>query len=161
MLTAKPGKIGEPIEEALEYLLNSVVTPAKATLEAGAVTEEQYNAYVALYHQFQMMPRTSLAEALDENVYYYIRNGYFTDKYAAYNSGNSQVEPKAKSNGDNFLWQVIKNIDGTIYLYNKAAGQGAYIESNADDQTVKVGRDYSWTLKETAADTGNKGIGHL
>ena len=158
LLTAKPGKMGEPTQEALDYLQNSVLTPAAAAVEAGMVTEEQYNAYVALYHQFQMMPRTSLADAIDETVYYYIRNGYFTDKYAAYNSGNKQVEPKAKGNGDDFLWQIIKNVDGTIYLYNKAAGQGAYIESNADDQTVKVGRDYSWTLKETAADTGNKGI---
>ena len=158
LLTAKPGKIGEPTEEALEYLQNSVVTPAKATLEAGAVTEEQYNAYVALYHQFQMMPRTSLAEALDENVYYYIRNGYFTDKYAACNTSIDRVEPRSKGEGDEYLWKITKNSDGTIYLHNKANGKSAYISNDADDQTVMTGSEYAWTLKETAADTGNKGI---
>lgn len=52
----------------------------------------------------------------------------------------------------------MKNIDGTVYIYNKANGQGAYIASAADDQTVKVGREYAWTLKEATADTGTKGI---
>ena len=160
ILTAKPGEIEQPTEEALEYLQNSVITPATAAVEAGAVTEEQYNAYVALYHQFQMMPRTSLADALDTNAYYYIRNGYpeFTSYYAAFNSSNKKVEPKTKGTGDNFLWSFVKNNDGTVYIYNKANGKSAYIANNADDQTVMVGRDYAWTLKETTTDTGNKGI---
>lgn len=160
IFTAKPGEIKQPTEEALEYLQNSVITPATAAVEAGAVTEEQYNAYVALYHQFQMMPRTSLADALDTNAYYYIRNGYpeFTSYYAAFNSSNKKVEPEIKGTGDNFLWSFVKNNDGTVYIYNKANGKSAYIANNADDQTVMVGRDYAWTLKETTTDTGNKGI---
>ena len=158
ILTANPGKIGEATEEALDYLQNSVITPASEAVNAGNVTEQQYNAYVALYNQFQMMPCTSLADALDTTVYYYIRNGYFTDKYAALNTSNSQVEPKAKGTGDNYLWSFVKNIDGTVYVYNKATGECAYINSAADDQTVYVGRDYAWTLKETTTDTGNKGI---
>ena len=158
LLTAKPGKTGEPTQEALDYLQNNVLTPAIATLEAGMVTEEQYNAYVALYHQFQMMPRTSLAVNIDENVYYYIQNGYFTDYYAALNTSNNQVVPKKKETNDSFLWQFVKNNDGTIYIRNKANGKSAYIDSDANDQHVLVGNDYAWTLKETTADTGNKGI---
>ena len=158
LLTAKPNKIGEPTEAALEYLQNSVITPAKKTLEDGAVTEEQYNAYVALYHQFQMMPRASLAEALDENVYYYIRNGYFTTKYAAVDTSNKKVVPKDKTTGDEFLWRFGKNNDGTVYIYNKVNNQAAYINSDADDQEVYVGQEYAWTLKETTTDTGNSGI---
>ena len=159
ILTAKPGKMGEATQEALDYLQNSVVTPASEVVEAGNVTEQQYNAYVALYNQFQMMPRTSLADSLDTTVYYYIRNGYFTDKYAALNTSNSQVEPKAKGTGDNYLWSIVKNNDGTVYIYNKANGKSAYINSNTDDQKVSVGRDYVWTLVETTTDQGNKGIG--
>ena len=159
VLTAKPGKMGEATQEALDYLQSSVITPAKETVAAGAVTEQQYNAYVALYNQFQMMPRTSLADALDTTVYYYIRNGYFTDKYAALNTNNKQIEPKAKGTDDSYLWKFVKNTDGTVYIYNKANDEAAYLNSNADDQTVYVGKEYAWTLKETTTDQGNKGIG--
>ena len=159
ILTAKPGKMGQPSEEALEYLQNSVITPATQAIADGGVTEEQYNAYVALYHQFQMMPRTSIADVLDLNVYYYIRNGYFTDKYAALNTEENRVEPKAKGETDNYLWSFIKNIDGTVRIYNKANGEAAYINSAADDQQVMVGKEYDWTLVETTTDQGNKGIG--
>ena len=125
----------------------------------GGVTEEQYNAYVALYYQFQLMPRTSMADALDFGAYYFIRNGYFTDKYAALNKSNNRVEPKAKSTSDEYLWSFTKNVDGTVRIYNKANGKAAYINSAADDQTVYVGEAYDWTLVETTTDTGNKGIG--
>ena len=159
ILTAQPGKVGQPSEEAISYLQNSVVTPASQAVANGGVTEEQYNAYVALYHQFQMMPRTSMADALDLGAYYYIRNGYFTDKYAAMNSSTKKVEPKAKGTTDIYLWSFTKNVDGTVRIYNKANGQAAYIGSAADDQTVFVGKDYDWTLVETTTDQGNKGIG--
>lgn len=102
------------------------------------------------------MPRTTLAETIDTGVYYYIRNAYFTDKYAAYS--NNRVEPKAKGTADSFLWSFVKNSDGTVYIYNKANGKAAYIGSDAIDQTIKVGNEYAWTLKETTTDTGSKGI---
>ena len=159
VLTAKPGKMGEATQEALDYLQNSVITPASETVAAGDVTEQQYNAYVALYNQFQMMPRTSMADALDFSAYYYIRNGYFTDKYAAVNTSTGKVEPKTKGTSDNYLWCFEKNVDGTVRIYNKANGEAAYINSAADDQTVYVGREYDWTLVETTTDQGNKGIG--
>ena len=159
ILTAKPGKVGQPSQEALEYLQNSVINPATQAVADGGVSEEQYNAYVALYHQFQMMPRTSMADALDFGAYYYIRNGYFTDKYAAMNRSSKRVEPKAKGTADDFLWSFTKNVDGTIRIYNKANGEAAYINSAADDQTVYIGKEYDWTLVETTTDQGNKGIG--
>jgi hypothetical protein len=99
-----------------------------------------------------------MADALDFGAYYYIRNGYFTDKYAAMNRSTGQVEPKAKGTTDDFLWSFVKNVDGTIRIYNKANGEAAYINSNANDQRVLVGKEYDWTLKETTTDTGNKGI---
>ncbi|MBQ8257694.1 MAG: family 20 glycosylhydrolase [Bacteroidaceae bacterium] len=156
-LTAKQGKAGQPTQEALDYLQSSVITPASQALDAGSVSEEQYNAYVALYHQFQMMPRTTLAETIDTGIYYYIRNAYFTNYYASINSNNTIV-PAAKGTADKFLWSFIKNADGTIYIYNKSNGKGAYISSNAADQTLMVGKEYAWTLIETTTDTGNKGI---
>ena len=158
ILNAKPGKMGEPTEEAIDYLQNSVITPAKSTVEDGAVTEEQYNAYVALYHQFVIMPRASFADTFDTTVYYYICNGYHTDKYAALNTSTKEVESKAKATSDNYLWRIVKNNDGTVYIRNKATGEGAYINNNADDETVYVGRDYAWTLRETTTDLGGKGI---
>jgi hypothetical protein len=159
MITAIPNEMGQPTQDALDYLQNSVITPAAEAVATGFVTEEQYNAYVALYHQFQMMPRTSLADALDTNRYYYIRNGYFTSYYAAFNSSNNKVEPKSKGTSASYLWSFAKNNDGTVVIYNKANGKSAYINSSADDQTLMVGRDYSWTLVETTTDQGNKGIG--
>ena len=160
ILTAKPGEIGQPSEEAIEYLQNSVINPATQAVADGGVTEEQYNAYVALYHQFQMMPRTSMADALDFGAYYYIRNGYFTNYYAALNTSNKQIGVKNnKGTSDIYLWSFSKNSDGTVCIYNKANGEAAYIGTDADDQTLMVGKEYNWTLIETTTDQGNKGIG--
>jgi hypothetical protein len=160
ILTAKPGEIGQPSQEAIEYLQNSVINPASQAVADGSVTEEQYNAYVALYHQFQMMPRTSMADALDFGAYYYIRNGYFTNYYAALNTSNKQIGVRgSKGTGDIFLWSFTKNTDGTVCIYNKANGEAAYIGTDADDQTLMVGKEYNWTLIETTTDQGNKGIG--
>ena len=157
-LNAKPGKVGEPTEEALEYLLKNVTIPARTAVTQGSVSEEQYYAYVALYHRFMMMPRTTMADAIDTGVYYYIRNAYFTNYYAAANTGTKRIDSKTKERTDNFLWSFVKNNDGTVYIYNKTNGQAAYISSDADDQTLKVGKEYAWTLKETTTDTGNKGV---
>lgn len=157
-LNAKPGKVGEPTEEALEYLLKNVTIPAQTAVTQGSVSEEQYYAYVALYHRFMMMPRTTMADAIDASVYYYIRNAYFTNYYAAANTGTKRIDSKTKERTDNFLWSFVKNNDGTVYIYNKTNGQAAYISSDADDQTLKVGKEYVWTLKETTTDTGNKGV---
>ena len=155
--TTKPGKPGSYTQEALDFLRNKIIDSAMEIV-SGAVSEEQYNEYVALYHEFQMMPRTTMADAIDTGAYYYIRNAYFTNYYAAANTGTKRIDPKAKGTTDNFLWSFVKNSNGTVYIYSKANGQAAYISSDADDQTLRVGKEYAWTLKETTTDTGNKGV---
>lgn len=155
-LTAKPGEMNQYTQEALDYLQSSVIAPAKETLNGGSVTEEQYNAYVALYHQFQMMEKTGIADGLSEDHYYYLRNVWF-GKYAAYNSNGNNIAPLAKGTDDKFLWSVVKNSNGTVYLYNKTSNTAAYLESNSDGQSVKMGQEYEWTLEERTLD-GVKGI---
>lgn len=155
-LNAKPGKANQPTEEALEYLLNNVTVPAGAAVADGGVTEQQYNAYVALYHQFMMMPRTTMADTIDTGAYYYIRNAYFTGNYAS--CSNNSVVPAAKGTADSFLWSFVKNSDGTVYIYSKSNGKAAYINSDAADQAVYTGKEYAWKLIETTTDQNNKGI---
>ena len=154
---AAPGKIGEPTNEAIDFLQNSLITPAKALLEQGNITEETYNIYVALYNQFLMMPRTDIIDALREDVYYYIRNAYFTNYYAVCSS-SGRVEPKTNGNGDGYLWSIRKNGDGTVSIYSKLNGKSAYIANDVADQTVRVGKEYSWTLEQMTVDTGDTGI---
>lgn len=157
---AKPNEMGQPTQEALTFLQTSVLSSAKEALKDGVVTEEKYNIYVALYNQYLLMPRTNLMTSLSEQHYYYIRNAYpdFASYYATYNSSNNRVEPKTAGNTDEYLWQIKKNSDGTVILYNKASGSSAYINSDLADQTVMVGKEYSWKLEEITVDTGDSGI---
>ncbi len=156
VLTAKPSKANQPTEEALEYLQNNVITPAYQTLETGSVSEQQYNAYVALYNQFQMMEKTGIAQSLSEDYYYYLRNVWF-GKYAGYSGSNNIVSPQSKSNNDNMLWSIVKRPSGQIYLYNKATGTAAYPTSYNSEQAIKLGEEYAWTLEERTLD-GQTGI---
>ncbi len=156
ILTAEPGETNEPTAEALEYLKISVIAPAKAALSEGAVTKEQYDEYAALYLQFQQMERTGIAQGLSEEYYYHLRNVWF-GKYAAVNTSSKTVNHQSsKGNGDNYLWQVVKQPGGSVYLINKATGTAAYPASDGD-QTIKVGKNYAWTLEERTLD-GKTGI---
>ncbi len=156
--TAKPGQVGQPTQEALDFLRSEIIEPATSILGEGLVTEEQYNGYVELYRRFQAMPRTTFADAIDTEAYYYIRNAYFTNYYAAANLSTQKVDSKTKGSTDNYLWSFVKNSDGTFYIYNKGNGQAAYLATDADDETVRIGKDYAWSLVETTTDTGNSGI---
>ena len=156
VLTAKPGEMGHHTAEALAYLQSNVIDPAKQTLAEGAVSEEQYAAYVALYQQFQQMEKTSIAQSLSEEYYYYIRNVWF-DKYAAYDSSSKTVHQKSKGKGDHYLWSVVKLPGGAIYLYNKATGTAAYPASYSGERAIKLGEEYAWTLEERTLD-GKTGI---
>ena len=154
---ARPGETNQPTEEALAYLNTEVLAFAEATLAEGAVSEEEYEACVAKYLQFQQMERTGYAQSLDEGYYYHLRNVWF-NKYAAYNSSSKTVVHQAsKSNNDSYLWRVVKQADGTISLVNKATGTAAYPASEAEEATLKVGRDYAWTLEERTND-GKTGV---
>ena len=153
---AAPGNIGEPSAEAIEFLVQSIIEPAKAALSNGNISEETYNIYVALYNQYLAMPRTNITDAIREDVYYYIRNCHFTNYYAACTS--NRVEPRTKGSGDAYLWSIRKNDDGTVNIYSKLNGKSAYITNDVADQVVRIGKEYSWQLQEMTVDTGNSGI---
>ena len=138
ILTAKPGEAAQPTGEAIDFLKNEVITPAKETLAMGNVSEEQYKAYMALYLQFQQMERTGIAQSLSEDYYYYLRNVWF-GKYAAYSNASQMVAPMDKADGDHFLWSIVKRPGGAIYLINKATGTAAYPAANGNEQAIKLG----------------------
>ena len=154
---ARPGEMGQPTEEALAYLRGDVLTFAEATLAEGAVSEEEYEACVAKYLQFQQMERTGIAQGLSEEYYYHLHNVWF-NKYAAYNTSSKTVVHQAsKSNNDSYLWRVVKQADGTIYLVNKATGTAAYPVSEVEESNIKLGKNYAWALEERTND-GKTGI---
>lgn len=64
VIRANEGRTESLTQEALAFIQNSIITPASALVEAGNVTEEQYNAYVALYHQFQIKDYTASIETM-------------------------------------------------------------------------------------------------
>ena len=156
-LTARPGEANQPTEEALAFLAEEVTDPATDALEEGDVTKAQYDAYMAKYLQFQQMERTGFAQSLDEGYYYYLRNVWF-GKYAAYNSNSKTVVHQAsKGTGDSYLWRVVKQTDGTVYLINKATGTTACPTAENAESAVQLGTNYAWTLEERTND-GKTGI---
>ena len=156
ILTAKPGEAAQPTTEALDFLKSEIITPAKETLAMGDVSEEQYKVYMALYLQFQQMERTGIAQSLNEEYYYYLRNVWF-GKYAAYNSSSQLVAPMDKTDDDHFLWSIVKRPGGVIYLINKATGTAAYPTAHSGETAIKLGEEYAWTLEERTLD-GKTGI---
>lgn len=157
--TAEPGSYNEPTEEALEFLQTNLIDPAAETLASDeAVSEETYLAYVAIYQQYDDMEKTGLLESIDEDVYYRIKNAYFTDYYA-YVGSTTLVKPgEYESGNDGFNWQFVKNDDGTVYIYNALKGTAAYVTSTDTETRVRVGKDYAWTLGETTTDLGDTGV---
>ena len=154
LLTTVLGEAGAPTEEALEFLRTEVLAPATTMLNAGNVTEEEYDAHVAKYLEFQQMERTGLAQTLDEGYYYYLHNVWF-DKYAT--SSGSSVKFAEKGNGDRYLWRVVKQPQGTVYLINKATNTAAYVSSSVAEQGISLGKEYDWALEERTND-GKTGI---
>ena len=155
-IKAKPGEMNQYTEEALDFLQTQLITPAKTTLEAGAVSEAQYLAFLAIYQKFQAMERTSIAQSLKEDTYYYLRNVWF-GKYAAANVSSNLVVPADKSEADRFLWRIEKKNNGKIVIYNKATETAAYPTAHSGETAVKVGQEYLWTLEERTLD-GKTGI---
>lgn len=156
--TANPDKPGEPTAEALAFLSENVLGAARVALQGSEVTEESYMQVAALYQQFLDMPRSSYADHLSEDCYYYITNAYHTTKYAKADD-ETVVPSNLTSAADNsFRWRFKKNKNGTVSIVNKATETGAYVAMESVDQTVKLGRDYAWTLQEITTDTGGKGL---
>jgi hypothetical protein len=157
LLTAKPGEMGSYTQEALDFLQDELIIKANALIATGAVSEEEYLAFVDVYNQFLQMPKTSISQFLREDCYYYIHNIWF-GRYANYSASSKNIGlASSKSASDTMLWRIKKNADGTVYIYSKKTETAAYLESNAVDQQVKVGRNYSWTLEERTLD-GKEGI---
>ena len=152
-------QIGNPTPEALTFLREEVYNVALEELK-NVVTEEMYMAHLKNYYQFLDMPRIDFVTSLEDGVYYYIQNVYFSDYFAAIN-GNNVAARKLDEQDSQFLWQVIKNDDGTILLKNKRNLKYA-CQTRAAEQapvvfnTSKEGT--SWMPEYIETDQGQAGI---
>lgn len=157
--TSVPGEMNEPSVEAIGFLKNSLVAPAKDLLAAGIVSENKYQEFVSLYNQFMAMPRVTYLDNISEEYYYHIRNAYFTDYYAKNDVSTNNIIPKSLVTNDNtFYWRFAKNNDGTAYIYNRHTNTPVYIALNASDETVKTGMPHKWSLKQVVTNLGETGI---
>ena len=155
-----PYVVGNPTTEALTFLKEEVVDVATEQLK-GVVTEEMYMSHLDKYYEFLAMPRVSFIDALNEGVYYHIQNAYFTNYYAAVN-GNDVAVRKLDRNDSQFLWQLEKNDDGTVYLKNKGNGKYACATNEAQQAPVvfKANKEKKalWTPELIFTDQNQSGI---
>lgn len=153
---SNPGAMGEPTEEAIALLSNDLITPATAAVAAGSVSEAAYKQYQEVYARYLAMPRVSPISGIDESYYYYIRNAFF-DTYYAEAQADGTIAPRAKGEGDSFLWQFVKKGD-KVSIISKLTGKSAYIDTEADGTNLKTGSPYEWGLNEYTCDEGKTGI---
>lgn len=153
---SNPGAMGEPTEEAIALLSNDLIAPATAAVAAGNVSEAAYKQYQEVYAQYLAMPRVSPISRIDESYYYYIRNAFF-DTYYAEAQADGTIAPRAKGEGDSFLWQFVKKGD-KVSIISKLTGKPAYIDTEADGTNLKTGSPYEWGLNEYTCDEGKTGI---
>lgn len=153
---SNPGAMGEPTEEAIALLSNDLIAPATAAVAAGSVSEAAYKQYQEVYAQYLAMPRVSPINEIDESYYYYIRNAFF-DTYYAEAQADGTIAPRAKGEGDSFLWQFVKKGD-KVSIISKLTGKPAYIDTEADGTNLKTGSPYEWGLNEYTCDEGKTGI---
>lgn len=153
---SNPGTMGEPTEEAIALLSNDLIAPATAAVAAGSVSEAAYKQYQEVYAQYLAMPRVSPINGIDESYYYYIRNAYF-DSYYAEAQADGTIAPRAKGEGDSFLWQFVKKGD-KVSIISKLTGKPAYIDTEAEGTNLKTGSPYEWGLNEYTCDEGKTGI---
>ncbi len=161
--TARPGELEQPTVEAIAFLSNSVIVPARATLETGKVTKDMYMVYADLYQQYVNMPRTSALSLISEGVYYHIQNAYFTDYYAQAAASTGVLQPKRlNASNDYQLWRFVKNDNGTVQIINKGTGKAAYITSSTEE--VSVSARYAdtglaeWSVMYIETDLGIAGL---
>ena len=155
---AKPGEMGEPTEEAIDLLSEELITPATTLVNSGVVSEADYNKYVAIYNQYLAMPKLSPAQTLSEDYYYFIRNAYFTAKYAVAETGGA-VKSKDKGTTSGYYWRVKKNANGTVTIINRLTDKAAYPASDAETAKLLTGtKSYEWVLNVNSTDEGNTGI---
>ena len=157
---ATPGAVGQPTEEGAQFLANDIIAPARECLTHDVVSQEEYLDFVERYKQFQTM-KVEVLDQFDLSFYYLIRNAYFTDYYAVTNAaGNLVTHAKLTTDPDDtYLWSFTRNDDGTVTIANKHTGTTAFTASDAEDQRVRLGKPYTWTLSQVTTDQGGTGIG--
>ncbi len=158
---AEPGAMNQPTAEAIDFLEEKLIQPADAALQGTEeITRETYMQYAELYEQFMAMPRNTVLNSLREDIYYRIRNAYFTDYYAWMHKTLRKVQPKTAGTADAYLWYIRKHANGTVSIYNKAYdAKSTNVLQSAADQTVRAtGTNYEWTLELLSTDTGNSGV---
>lgn len=156
--TSKPGKIGDPTPEALEFLRTEVLEPALEALQQGNVTEETYLYFTAKYQEFLQKERLSILNEIDEDRFYLICNAYHTTYYAYGNANSKIVVPRTLAQTDGYKWAFVKNGDGTVMIKNKLSNTFAYVNADAVDERIRLGNAYKWTLGEATTDLGDTGI---
>ncbi len=153
---ARPGEMDQPTAEAIEFLTTQVMNPAKAAL-ASPVDKATYETYAALYAQFLATPRTSVLDAISENIYYRIQNAHFTGYYAEAAKLSGKVQPKSlDSTNDCQLWSVVKGDGGKVRIVNKGTGKASYLSSSAEGVTIYANYSGSgladWTIEQVTTD---------
>ncbi len=161
--TAKIGEIGQPTVEAIAFLSNSIIVPARATLETAKVTKDIYMVYADLYQQYVNMPLTSALSLISEGVYYRIQNAYFTNYYAQATTSTGILQPKKlNASSDYQLWRFVKNKNNSVQIINKGTGKAAYVTSSAEDVSViakYVGTGLAeWSIEYLYTDLGSAGL---
>lgn len=160
--TPLTGEIGEPTQEAVDFLKENVVIPGNRILsENEPVTEEIFTKYMLLYNEFQAMPKKTLLSTISEEYYYRIQNAHFSDKYAFATTENV-VPQNIDQTQDGFLWYFKKIDNDKVMVYSKVTQQPAYINMTSEGQTIKVNESKSnlkkWGLEEISTDQSQKGI---
>ncbi len=159
---ARPGEMEQPTTEALAFLREQVLNPAKEALK-GNVDKSVYDDYSELYAQYLAIPRTSVLDAISEDHYYRIQNAYFTNYYAEANSSTGVVTPKTlNTENDGQLWCFVKGENGKVRIINKATGKAACITSSAADVSIIANYTTSgyadWNVEEVTTDQNTTAI---
>lgn len=145
-------KAGQPSKTAVEFLSNSIVTPATADLQT-TVTKATYDKYVDLYRQYLAMPKVMPTDLLDTTAVYRIRNAYYTDYFAAVNATNGDVTPAKTGSDFVYTWKLSRNNDGSWNI-TTTNGMTTTLASDAADAHINTSSSYSWHLVNGTADSG-------
>ena len=147
----------EAVKETLEFLAQ-IITDSHQLLDKDTVSQQEYIDIAQRYAQYLTMSEVDPYYTIDPAYYYNIRNGYFTNYYAAANSSGNGILPRTLSSDDRFKWSIVKNDDGTVCIYNKQTQTAAYVSSSAEEQRLRLGSDYAWKLREITSDQNNSGV---
>ena len=158
---ANPSVVGQPTEEALQYLASEVIAEGHLLLAQNTVGRQDYLDLTARYAQFLAMKPVSKTDLIPPSRYYLIRNLQHTSYYAFGNSGSNVVMPRTLTSDDSFRWLVTKNGDGTFRLTNKKTNTPAYVAADEEGQRIRLGADYPWMLDDVTTEQGTEGIAIL